>query len=358
MMNKRRNTYIAAEAGINFNGRLENCYRLIDSAADAGCDAAKFQLFKAGYLYPKSAGRLDWKDNRRKYSYDIYDASKRFELPESWLPKIIRYCGKRGIEFLCSACDRYSLDVLISLGLKRIKLPSCVVTNIPLIERCARKVPEIIISTGGATLAEVEEAVTTAARYHRDISLLHCSITYPTALRDCNMGVMETLRLAFPGIPIGYSDHTKEVSEAAVQAVYLGAGIIEKHITLDKNMEGPDHFFALEPDELKKMVKDIRTAEKRRRDGDAVIDKRIYGDTAKITYPRERRIRDFAFMRLFAGRDIRAGERIREKDISVLRPGKKGRGLEPKFLKLFRENAIYAKRDIGFEEPVSWGDIL
>ena len=214
------------------------------------------------------------------------------------------------------------------------------------------------MSTGGATLAEVEDAVSTVCRYHNKLSILHCSIKYPTKLEDCNLGAMETLKYAFPNIPVGYSDHTMEVSNATVQAVYLGARVIEKHITLNKKMEGPDHFFATEPSELRKMVSDIREAEQACKRRDFTIEKSIYGSTAKTTYSHEKYLRDFAYMWLFSKRDIKEGEIITGEDIVILRPGKKKRGLEPKFLKLFEEYKVTAKRNIVFEEPITWDAIL
>ncbi len=349
-----RKIYIIAEIGINHNGSLENCYRLIEAAADAGCDAAKFQLFKAQMLYPRSAGILDWKDGGKKYSYDIYDASKRFEMPQEWIGKLMAYCATRKIDFLCSVSDKRCLDILLSTGLRTINCPSYAVTNIPFIEYCAKKGLGMILSTGGATLGEVEEAVSAVTGHHKKLTLLHCSISYPTELKECNMGVIDTLKIVFSGIGIGYSDHTKQVSKAAVQAVYLGAMMIEKHITLDKKMKGPDHFFALEPNELRMMVRDIRKAGTDLRKGSFRIDKTIYGKSSKVIYPQEKYLRDFAFMRLFAKRDIKAGESIGMSDIAVLRPGKKEHGLEPKYLNLFRNNRIVAKNDISFEDPITW----
>jgi N,N'-diacetyllegionaminate synthase len=332
---------------------------MIDAAKDAGCGAAKFQFFRAAYLYPRSAGELDWKDKEGAYSYDIYDAVKGFELPAQWLDKLIAYCKTKKIDFLSSVFDTKGVDLLIKKGMRKIKLSSYSVTNIPLIEHCAKKNMPIILSTGGALLGEIEEAVCTILKYHNKLSLLHCNIKYPTKLKDCNMGVIDTLKSAFPGITIGFSDHTAEISAAAVQAVYLGAEIIEKHITLDKKMEGPDHFFALEPGELKKMVRDIRYAAKavagKRK---LKINKDIYGSTAKSVNKDEKYLRDFAFTKLFAVRSIRKGERIRPPDISILRPGKKAHGLDPKYLKLFKGFKITAKKNIRPEEPITWSAIL
>jgi N-acetylneuraminate synthase len=352
------NAYIIGEIGINYNGSLENCFKLIDAAAVAGCNAAKFQFYRAKYLYPKTAGSLDWKSENKEYDYDIYSASEQFELSEEWIEALTSKCESNNIDFLCSVFDEKGLHFLIKKGLKKIKLASTVITNLPLIELCAGTGLPIIMSVGGATLSEIEDAVSIVLKHHNNLSLLHCSLKYPTELKECNMGVLQTLRMAFPHIAVGWSDHTMEVSDAPVQAVYLGAQIIEKHITLSKKMEGPDHFFALEPDELKKMVYDIRQAELTYKNGNYEIDKTIYGSSAKAIQPYEKYLRDFAFMRLYAKNDIKEGSVINTDDISILRPGKKEHGLEPKYLKLFKEHTITAKKDITCEDPITWDAIL
>ncbi|MFA5339118.1 MAG: N-acetylneuraminate synthase family protein [Candidatus Omnitrophota bacterium] len=353
-----RPVYIIAEIGINHNGSLDNCLEMIDAAAAAGCNAAKFQHFKAKYLYPETAGKLDWKDAKGAYSYDIFDAAKRFEMPEAWITRLMRHCAAKKIDFLASVFDARGLRTMVRKGLKRIKIASYSLTNLPLLRECAKTKLPLIISTGGATLGEVEKAVFTVNRHHDKISLLHCSLKYPTPLKDCNLGVIDTLKLAFPGIAVGFSDHTAEASDAAAQAVYLGASIIEKHITLDRKMAGPDHFFALEPDEIEKMVKDVRSAETAYKRKNFTIDKLLYGTTAKVTFPHERYLRDFAFMSLFARRDIKKGRVIRPSHIAVLRPGKKAHGLAPEYMSLFEDHRVTAGMDIPSGEPITWADIL
>lgn len=349
-------TYIIAEIGINHNGELSNCYKMIDASVEAGCSAVKFQLFNAKSLYPKSAGTLDWKNNNITYNYDIYEAVKKFEMPIEWIDSLRVYCATMGIDFISSVFDIEGMKMLVGNGIDRVKLSSYTITNIPLIKEVASHHIPIYMSTGGATLGEIEDAVRMVQNFHNDLTLLHCSIQYPTALKDCNLGVLDTFRYAFPELKYGYSDHTLEISEAPVQAVLLGAQIIEKHITLNKNMEGPDHFFALEPHELNKMVLDIREAEKNYSQRD--IDTLIYGSSMKKCYENEKYLRDFAFMRLFINRDISAGERITINDISILRPGKKQAGLEPKYLALFENYTIIAKADLKYEDPLLWDSIL
>ena len=172
--------YIIAEIGINFNGSLENCLKMVDASVDAGCHAAKFQFFTANGMYPFSAGKLDWKDDSKEYSYDIYEAVKTFELPPEWLDTIIPYCESKNIDFIASVFDIKGLEYLVKRDMKKIKLSSYTITHIPLTEAAAKTGLPIIMSTGGATLAETEEAVRCVQKYHNDIALLHCSIKYPT----------------------------------------------------------------------------------------------------------------------------------------------------------------------------------
>lgn len=351
-------TYIIAEIGINHNGSLDNCRKMIDNACDAGCDCVKVQFFKVKDLYPRSAGRIDWKDSRKKYSYDIFSAVKSFELPDAWIKPLIQYCKKKEIDFLSSVFDEKSAKYLIEKGVKALKLPSSVVTHIPLIDYCARfKVP-LFLSTGAAILSEIDEAVNTINRYHNNLSILHCSLSYPTKLSQCNLGIIDTLKRAFPKNRVGYSDHTTEISTAAVQSVYLGAKVIEKHTTLNRNMKGPDHFFALEPSELKKLVSDIREAEKDIKNGNVDIDKTIYGSSAKVYNEEEKYLRDFCYMSIFARKNIRRGSRIKLADLQILRPGKKKQGLDPKYISLFKEFKILAAKDIAKEDEISWEKIF
>jgi len=341
---------IIAEIGINFNGKLELAKRLIDIASNSGCDFAKFQLFRAKGMYPKSAGKLEWKDDEKEYSYDIYEAVKKFELPLTWLDELIDYCKQKNIEFLASVFNFDGLEVYKRLNLKYIKLASYSITNLPLIEEVAKTGMHIFLSTGGSYLSEVDEAVRVIRKYHNNFTLMHCSIAYPTLLENVNMGVIETFKKAFE-CEVGYSDHTAEIYEAPLQAKLLGAKVIEKHITFDKKADGPDHFFALDEKELKIMVEKLKQAKNLK------LDKKIYGSTQRIPYPHEEYLRNFAYHQLFINKDIKKGEIITQKDISILRRGKKEKGLEPKYWYLFK-NGIVAKQDIKLESPLKWEHIL
>lgn len=350
--------YIIGEIGINHNGKLACAFEMIDAAAQAGADCVKFQFFQAKNLYPKSAGRLQWKDDVSAYSYDIFKAVKKFELPEQWISRLIRHSAKNKVDFLTSVFDVNGLRTVMRKGLRQIKISSYSITNLPLLESSARYKIPIIMSTGGATLGEIERSVGIINQYHNKLSLLHCSAKYPTSLSECNLGVIQTLRHAFANNKIGYSDHTREVSDAAVGAVLLGAQIIEKHITLDKKMAGPDHFFALEPRELNKMVRDIRNIEKKPMCGDAAVNAILYGSSVKRTFENERYMRDFCYPAIFSARKIKKGERISCRDLRILRVGKKRRGFDPMYLSLFKKYRIIARRNINAEEAVNWDTIF
>ncbi|MFH1985874.1 MAG: N-acetylneuraminate synthase family protein [Pseudomonadota bacterium] len=350
---------IIAEIGINFNGRIENCLRLIDTAADAGCNAAKFQVFTAAGLYPKSAGKLSWKDAGGAYQYDIFEAVQRNELPREWVPELKAYCRERRIDFLASAFSEDDAQFLVESGVGALKISSSSVTHLPLIDACAAFGVPLIVSTGGSRLGEVEDVVDTVFRHHDNLTLLHCSLEYPTRPENCHLGVIRTLAMAFPQVRIGYSDHTAEATAAPALAVALGACVIEKHITLDRRMPGPDHFFALDPDDLSAMVAAVRAAEVALAGGDpSQIDPILYGGTAKRVGGQEKYLRDFVSNQLFAKRAIAKGEIITADDLAVLRRGEKGAGLAPKYRSLFVEHPICAKRDIEKEAPLDWECIL
>jgi len=337
---------VIAEIGINFNQDLKLAKRLIDIASSSGCDFAKFQLFRANSLYPKNAGKLDWKDDKGEYSYDIYEAAKSFELPLEWIDELVEYTQKRDINFLASVFNFEDLEIYKKLKLDYIKISSYSITNLPLIEEVAKTKMHIFLSTGGSYLSEVDEAVRVIRKYHNNFTLMHCSIAYPTKLEDVNMGIIETLKKAF-NCEVGYSDHTAEIYQAPLQAKLLGANVIEKHITFDKKAKGPDHFFALDEEELNIMVKKLKTTTPK-------LDKKIYGNTQRIPYPHEYYSRNFAYMRLFFKNRIKKGSVITYQDISILRPANSHKGLEPKYLKLFVENVVVASKDIEIQEPVKW----
>ncbi len=350
--------FIIAECGINFNGSLELAKQLIDAAVEAGCDAAKFQAFTADNLYPTTAGDMDWEDEHGKYSYPIHENVKTFELPRAWVPLLKEYCESKGIVFFSSICDEIQGDYYDSIGVPLFKTTSYSVTHLPLIEHIAKKGKSLIISTGGATLEEIREAYNAARQYTNKIIILHCVIKYPAPLETVNMNVLDTLRREFPDAVIGYSDHTAEPSAAPVAAISKGAKVIEKHITLDKAMKGPDHFFALTPEELKTMVQDIRRAEEMMRRGEKLeVDSSILGDEVKKISDAEQYLRDFAYQTIITSGPVARGEKISSGNVKVLRPGKLQKGLEPKDFPGLTGGNYAAAHDIPSGMVITWEDV-
>ncbi len=350
--------FVIAEIGINFNGSLETAKKLIDAAVEAGCDAAKFQAFTADGMYPTTAGELDWEDGEKKYSYSIHDNVKKFELPQSWVPELKKYCDEKGIIFFASICDEEQADYYDSIGVEVFKTTSYAVTHLPLIEHIAKKGKPIIISTGGVGMEEVRDAYNTARKYTDKIMLLHCVIKYGAALDTVNMNVLDTFREEFPDAVIGYSDHTYDAVETPVAAVYKGAKVIEKHITLDRKMEGPDHFFALEPAMLQEMVKCIRDTEGKMQRGEEVtVNPVILGSSEKKMQETEEYLRKFAFRTIISATDIQEGDVITKESVKVLRPGKLERGLEPKELDTVTNGTYSATETIPAGTAITWEQI-
>jgi N-acetylneuraminate synthase len=345
--------FIIAEIGINHNNSLELAKKLIDAAADAGCDAAKFQVFKAERMYPVTAGKVTWKDGNGTYQYTIRDKVKKMELPESWIPELTAYCTQKNILFLSSACDDESADLLDEYDAAGFKIPSPEITHLPLIGHIAKKGKPVILSTGGATLDQIRDAYETARKHTDTIAILHCVIAYPAPQHTVNMNVLETLQKEFPEAIIGYSDHTAEISDAPVAAIAKGAKIIEKHITLSRTMEGPDHFFALEPNELAQMVKQIRTAEQQLSTGKTLtIHPALLGAYEKQVSEEEHYLRSFTQRKIFARTEIKKGELITTQNIDVLRPGEVKEGLHPKEFPALVGSTAAATIKEG--EPITW----
>jgi len=328
--------FIIAEAGVNHNGSLDLAYQLIDVAKDAGSDAVKFQTFKAENVVSKLADKAEYQKKTTGSDKSQLEMIKKLQLSFDDFVKLKKYCDKREIMFLSTPFDHQSIDFLYDL-VDIYKIPSGEIINYPYLKHIAAKNKPIIMSTGMANLGEVEEAINTirAVNSKAKISLLHCTTNYPTPYEEVNLKAMQTLAAAFK-LPVGYSDHTLGI-EVPVAAVAMGAKIIEKHFTLDKNLPGPDHKASLEPDELKGMVKAIRNIEK------------ALGDGIKKPNKSETEIMKVAGRSLIATRDIRAGEIIKESDIAIKRPGT---GILPKF-----EDIIIGMKlinDIRQDEPFRW----
>lgn len=332
------NVYVIAEAGVNHNGELALARQLVDRAADAGADAVKFQTFDARKLASRKAPKAAYQTQTTDSQESQFDMLRRLELPREWHQELKEQAQARGIEFLSTAFDPDSLDFLESLGMPFYKVPSGELTNGPLLWKFARQRRPLVVSTGMATLSEVEQALAVITHaYHHDeepahvdevwrawsnpdlrqalhgrVTLLHCTSQYPTPMHEVNLTAMDTLGRSF-GLPVGYSDHTEGIA-VPVAAVARGAIIIEKHFTLDRTMPGPDHPASLEPDELTLMVKQIRDIS------------RALGDGIKGPQPSEWNTRQAARQQVIATRDLPIGHRFERNDLATARCG---RGMAP-----------------------------
>jgi len=308
-----QNCLIIAEAGVNHNGSLEIAKRLIEIAADAGVDVVKFQTFKASNIVSSIARKADYQKENMKYDTNDSQFSmlKKLELTYSDHLMLIEHCKKHNINFLSTAFDLESIDMLVGFGLEQYKIPSGEITNLPYLQKIGKLKKEIIISTGMSTLEEVEDAISVLMENgteRKKITVLHCNTEYPTPMQDVNLRAMLTLKQRLD-TKIGYSDHTLGI-EVPVAAVALGAQIIEKHFTLDRNMEGPDHLASLEPDELKAMVKAIRN-----------IELALSGNGEKEPSSSEIKNKTIARKSIHLKSSLLAGHIITEQDLEMKRPG-------------------------------------
>lgn len=303
---------IIAEAGVNHNGSMENAFRLIDAAAEAGVDYIKFQTFKADKLVSGSAKKAHYQiENTRNSAESQLQMLQKLELSQEQHEQLIAYCQKKGIQFFSTAFDLDSMDYLHEVGLQMVKIPSGEITNLPYLQKAAILFSKVIISTGMATIEEIKEAVevfTKAGIHKEDITILHCNTEYPTPMEDVNLKAMLHIREVF-GVKVGYSDHTSGI-EVPIAAVALGATMIEKHFTLDKNMEGPDHKASLEPYELKAMVSAIRN-----------VEKAISGSGRKEVTESEKKNIPVARKSIVAKNRIKQGEIFSNDNITAKRPG-------------------------------------
>ena len=308
-------TLIIAEAGVNHNGDLIVARRLVDAAAAAGADLVKFQTFAADRMVTQEAAKAGYQSVVTDANESQYAMLRRLELDRAAHEMLIGHCRDRNIQFFSTAFDEASLDLLAELGLDRFKIPSGELTNLPYLRRVARQGMPVILSTGMATLGEIEAALNAliAAGTPRErITVLHCNTEYPTPMVDVNLRAMLAIQSAF-GVAVGYSDHTNGI-EVAVAAVALGATVIEKHLTLDRTLPGPDHKASLEPHEFKAMVTAIRNVES------------ALGDGIKRPTRSEARNIPVARKSLVAARAIQAGEVFDLFNVTVKRPGT---GLSP-----------------------------
>ena len=308
-MNK---TIIIAEAGVNHNGDIETAKRLIDVASDAGVDYVKFQTFKAERLVSPSAQKAKYQiENDTSKDDSQLKMLKKLELSDNDHKELISYCKSKNISFFSTAFDNEGISYLSSLNFDMFKIPSGELTNYPYLKAVAKTGLPVILSTGMANLDEIEKSINVLVSYgtkKSELTVLHCNTEYPTPMIDVNLKAILTIKNAFD-VQIGYSDHTLG-TEVPIAAVALGARVIEKHFTLDRNMKGPDHKASLEPNELKEMVIAIRN-----------IEKAISGNGIKEASSSEKKNIHIARKSIHLSRNLKSGSIIAEQDIISLRPG-------------------------------------
>jgi N,N'-diacetyllegionaminate synthase len=307
--------FIIAEAGVNHNGSLDLAKRLVDVAVDAGADAVKFQTFKTENLVSRNAKKADYQKETTDTSESQFDMIKKLELDMDTHQKLIDHCQENNIMFLSTPFDNDSVNLLSDLGLQIFKIPSGEITNLPYLRHIGSLDKQVILSTGMSNIQEVEDALTIlvgAGTLKENITVLHANTMYPTPMEDVNLNAMLTMQREL-GVAVGYSDHTLGI-EVDIAAVAMGASVIEKHFTLDKTMDGPDHQASLEPKELKAMVSAIRNIEK------------ALGGNEKKPSPSEGINIDIVRKSIVATKTIKKGELLSDDNISTKRPGT---GLSP-----------------------------
>lgn len=329
--------FIIAEAGVNHNGDLKLAKELVDAAVEAKVDAIKFQTFNADKLVTYSAPKAKYQETVENRQENQYEMLKKIELSADDFREISAYCEKRDVVFLSTPFDFDSIELLESLNVELFKVSSGDLNNLPLLKSIASKKKPIILSTGMASLGEIEEAVNIC--HICPLVLLHCTSNYPTKYSDVNLRAMLTLKHAFK-LPVGYSDHTVGI-EVALAAVSMGAIVIEKHFTLDRNLPGPDHKVSLDPTELQNMVKSIRNIES------------AFGNGIKGVSEGEKEMREVARKSIVAAVDIPTGTTITKEMLAIKRPAG---GIAPKYLDLVIGRST--KEDIHRDEYVTWVKLI
>ncbi|MDD3119529.1 MAG: N-acetylneuraminate synthase [Victivallales bacterium] len=338
--------FIIAEAGVNHNGCMEMAKELIDVAMSAGADAVKFQTYISEQVMTRYVGKAGYQEKNTGCGGSHLEMSKKLELSFEQFEKLKKYCDTVGILFLSTPFDHDSVDFLDHL-VPLYKIPSGEITNLPLLAHIARKNKPVIMSTGMSNLEEIDRAVALLRRAghpgadspYPPLTLLHCTSNYPTAFADANLRAIQTMQRHFADIPIGYSDHTVGI-EAAIAAVALGARVIEKHFTLNRNLAGPDHKASIEPQELHQLVLAIRNVEA------------AMGSGEKVMVPCEREIRDIARRSLAAAADLKAGTVLTENMVAIKRPGT---GISPVDLSSALGKRL--KHHLHEDEVITWDDL-
>ncbi|MFX1383436.1 MAG: N-acetylneuraminate synthase family protein [Promethearchaeota archaeon] len=323
--------YILMDIGANHNGDFKTAKQLIETAAEMGADGIKFQTYSAKKLYSTKTPKFS------KDSTVPYEVIKKYQHPREWLPKLNEIAIKHKIDFISSPFDYEAVDILEEINVPYYKIASPEIVDLDLIEYIAKKQKPIIISTGMATIGEIEEAIEVVLKHdNNNIILLHCVVLYPCPVEFINLKAIETLRNVFK-YPVGFSDHSLGI-HISLAAISMGAKVIEKHFTLDKSQKGPDHHFALEPNELKEMVEKIRDIEKSMGDGIKKPNKLELEENYKL-----------ARRSIIAAMDISKGVKITRDMLIIKRPGF---GIKPKFLNILLGKT--AKVDIKKEQWITW----
>ncbi len=333
---------IIAEAGVNHNGDINIAKNLIDAAAIAGVDYVKFQTFKTENTVSKFAQKADYQKENTGTKGSQFDMIKKLELDKHTHIELISYCQTKKVKFLSTAFDLDSIDTLRGLGINIWKIPSGEITNLPYLRKIGKQKQEVIMSTGMANLCEIEDALDVlekAGTLRKNITILHCNTEYPTPMVDVNLNAMNTIKNAFK-TNVGYSDHTLGI-EIPIAAAALGATVIEKHFTLDKTMEGPDHKASLEPNELVLMVKAIRNIEI------------AMGSGIKKTSKSEGKNKHIARKSIVTAKFIKNGDILNDNNVTIKRPGN---GISP----MMWDNIIgrRANRNFNEDELINWEDLI
>lgn len=333
---------IIAEAGVNHNGDIKIAKQLINAAEESKADYIKFQTFKAKKIVSKTASQADYQIKNIGKNQGQYEMLRKLELNASEHKELIEYCSNKKIEFLSTPFDLDSVDLLYELGMRVFKIPSGELTNAFILDKIGSlKNIEIIMSTGMANMNEIKKALNRlikAGATREKITIMHCNTQYPTPINDVNLNAMKTIKKRF-SVNVGYSDHTMGI-EVSIAASAIGASIIEKHFTLDRNMQGPDHKASLEPNELKDMVCAIRNIEK------------ALGSKEKTPTPSEKSNKILTRKSIYLSVPIKKSEKLTKKHLTAKRPGD---GISP--MEIDKIISCVANKDLDIDHKLDWSDI-
>ncbi|MFD2670602.1 N-acetylneuraminate synthase [Marinicrinis sediminis] len=333
---KGERTWIIAEVGVNHNGSLEMAKKLVDHAREAGADAVKFQMYESDQLVSDTAGLTGYQQERTTYD-NQKQMLQQYQLNRTQFEELKQYCDASGILFLATPFDQQSAEALHNMGVQAFKIGSGDITHYPLLKQIGQYGKPMLLSTGMCGLGDIEDALHTLPA-DTPIVLLHCTSAYPAPYHDLHLSAIETMRSAF-GHPVGYSDHSLGI-EIPFAAVAMGYRVIEKHVTLDRNLAGPDHAASIEPAELKRMVQGIRHIEQ------------ALGSTRKQCRPSEQETRNKVRRGIYARRELKAGTVLQEADLLCLRPE-----TDVPASAYPRVTGRTLQRSLSAQSPLSWTDL-